>query len=106
MRASLPAVSRSPIEAGKISREANPVDVALLGGRQCTDKKRHFLGQVRPKWAYYVVGLEADQVMSVKLDPHNRLKGSLNLLMALAVVLIMLLLFLRMVTFVVGHHQI
>jgi hypothetical protein len=43
--------------------------------------------------------------MSVKLDPHNRLKGSLNLLLALGVVLIMLLLFLRMVTFVVGHHH-
>ena len=41
--------------------------------------------------------------MSVKLDPHNRLRGSLNLLMALGVVLVMLLLFLRMVTFVVGH---
>ncbi len=43
--------------------------------------------------------------MSVKPNPHDRLKGSLNLLMALAVFLIMLLLFLRMVTFVVGHHS-
>jgi hypothetical protein len=60
---------------------------------------------VKPRWAYYVVGFEADQVMSVKLDPHNRLKGSLNLLMALVVVLIMLLLFLRMVTLVAGHHH-
>ena len=59
---------------------------------------------VEAKWAYYVVGFKADQLMSVKLDPHNRLKGSLNLLMALGVVLILLLLFLRMVTLVVGHH--
>jgi hypothetical protein len=43
--------------------------------------------------------------MSVKLDPHNRLKGSLNLLLALGVVLMMMLLFLRMVTLVVGHHH-
>ena len=43
--------------------------------------------------------------MSVKLDPHNRLKGSLNLLMALAVVLMMMLLFLRMVTLVIAHHS-
>ena len=41
--------------------------------------------------------------MSVKLDPHNRLKGSSNLLLALAVALVMMLLFLRMVAFVVGH---
>jgi len=44
--------------------------------------------------------------MSVKQDPHNRLKGSLNLLLALGVVVMMLLLFLRMVTLVVGHHPV
>ena len=58
---------------------------------------------IEPEWAYYVVGLKADHAMSVKLDPHNRLKGSANLLLALAVALIMMLFFLRMVAFVVGH---
>jgi hypothetical protein len=42
--------------------------------------------------------------MSVKPNPHNRLKEGLNLLMAVAMFLVMLLLFLRMVTFVIGHH--
>ena len=43
--------------------------------------------------------------MAVRLDPHNRLKDSLNLLLALGVVLVMGLVFLRMVTFVIGHSH-
>jgi hypothetical protein len=45
--------------------------------------------------------------MSVKSKHGNRLGGGSNLLLALAVVLAMLLLFLRMVAFVAGpgHHH-
>jgi hypothetical protein len=63
-----------------------------------------FFAAKEPGWGYYVVGLAAGHPMSVKPNPHNRLKDSLNLLMAVAMFLVMLLLFLRMVAFVVGHH--
>ena len=66
--------------------------------------KASFFGElIGPEWRYYIVGFKADHAMSVKLDPHNRLKGSANLLLALAVAVVMTLLFLRMVVFVVGH---
>jgi len=43
--------------------------------------------------------------MSVKLNPRKRLGGSSDLLLAVAVVLVMLWLFLRMVALVAGHHH-